>query len=211
MSSIPNSNTGFTSASYNTIQYVTNVTTNPPTTQNNIAIYPFNFNQTSNKYNTVSIYNVAGTDLNASVPQCGVYMYNGSYQNGFSPIPIPCSFGNLKWISADGIDDGFIVYPNFGIQCFKNVSDYSTGTIYKSVNTSSNTISNVFYNMSSIPIVVSTSGTKLGTQTPYGYAGLTCQETGDVNYSTSGNETNAIKVFYKGSEVTFGPFSNLST
>jgi len=137
---------------------------------------------------------ISQTDLTNVVPQCGVYLINGSLPGpSYAPIAIPSSIYNLAYIGSTTMDDGFYIYPNFGIQVFKQPG-YATSTSTSSV---------ITYNATTYPIFVST--------TPTNYPGnqlYLISETGtDVPYSTSPNVTQSIKVFYQGRQVTDNYFS----
>ncbi len=149
-----------------------------------------------NPNNAVSTpYTIPQTDVINTVFQCGVYLINGTIASGVNPIAIPCSCSNLAKFGAASVDDGFIIYPYFGIQVFTNI-DYDTSGMY----------SYIVYNGTNSPIFISTSGTdSYGTWPPnYPVMG---SDNSPVGYYYPANSTTSIKVFYRGTEITLVPFS----
>lgn len=135
---------------------------------------------------------VAGTDMANVVPQCGVYMINGTSTGvGTSyPIPLSCSIANLNIIGSNKIDDGYVLYPNFGIQTFQEPNYAGTASI-------------ITYNTTSQPLFLGVGTESYGT----GVNQLLTVVNPATVYSTGPNVTQSVKVFYQGNEVTISGLS----
>lgn len=131
---------------------------------------------------------ISGTEFSTVVPQCGVYMINGEPGGSTNqpPIAIPTSFSNLVMIAASGIDDAYIIYPNFGIQVFQGIN-YTDAS------------SEIIYNTTTLPVIIQVA-------TDFGAAFRLVTAT-QSNYSANPNVTRSIKVFYQGTQLTTYPFS----
>lgn len=135
---------------------------------------------------------IPGTDLANVTPQCGVYLINGSSSLGGTepPIAIPTSMANLGMADAWKIDDGFILYPGFGIQAFQGLNYTGTESL-------------VTYNTTNEPLFLASNNTAYPS-----YANMLLKSTNPVTlYSTAANVTQSIKVFYKGKQLTSGVFT----
>lgn len=144
---------------------------------------------------SVSIYTSStifpGSDLAITCPQCGVYLINGSSSSSShsNPVAIPCSFYDLNYIAADGIDDGFLVYPNFGIKVY-------TGTGF------SGSQSTILFNAFTAPLFFSTSGNaSFSDASTYVYYN-------DGTQWTTANTVHSIQVFYQGTIINVIPFNS---
>lgn len=133
---------------------------------------------------------IPGTDAANLVPQCGVYMINGNSEGSATPpTAIPTSVSNLSLIGIAGGtpngDDGFILYPNFGIQAFKGINYTDASSV-------------ITYNTTSEPLFVAS-----GTNSYPGYpVYLVTNTSTNTPYSTTSNQTFSIKVFYQGKQIT---------
>jgi len=155
-------------------------------------------NYNDSGYNYTNIYgttsNVPPTDIyNINIAKgVGVYMLSGGTNaNGncldYTPIPITC--GTYYVGGIQDLDDGYIVYPGYAIQLFYN---------YYNDNTSNR--SYIYCNYSSRPQLYN-----LGPFTKQYYNNtesnsirITLQN--NTNYAA--NNTSAIRVWFRGTEIT---------
>lgn len=128
-----------------------------------------------------------GLNIIDAVNTCGVFLLDGS-KSDFIVKQLYCSGNAATLGTSTNIDDGYLVYPDWGVQLFGS-NDASS--------TSSDNYSYIYYNTSNIPRVFGLSGGSFASTTSY----TQIMYANKSNTYWPVNSANSWRIYYRNKEI----------